>query len=444
MKDYFVGAREYFPGIKKIQFEGRDSKNPLAFHYYDAGKMIGGKTMADHLRFATAYWHSFCADGTDPFGSATMDFPWKDSDPKAKAEKKADAAFEFITKLGTPYYCFHDVDASWEGEGAEEYVRNYHLVAKWLLERQKATGVKLLWNTSNVFTHPRYMNGAATNPQFDILCRSALQVKTSLDVNVLLGGENYVFWGGREGYMTLLNTDMKREREHLGRYLALARDYGRKIGFKGTFLIEPKPMEPTKHQYDYDAQTAIAFIREFGLENDFKCNIEANHATLAGHSFDHDLQVCADNGLLGSVDANQGDRFNGWDTDEFPTDVYETTRAMLVILRNGGLHGGGLNFDAKRRRNSTDPEDLFLAHIGGMDAFALGLEIAHRIIEDGKLDAFVKDRYASFDAGLGKDFEAGRLDFQQLAEHGLRAECKLVSGKQEYLNNLLNDYLFGR
>jgi xylose isomerase len=373
-----------------------------------------------------------------------MEFPWDDPDPRIKAEKKADAAFEFITKLGTPFYCFHDVDVSWEGNSAEEYVKNYRHMADLLLKRQQATGVRLLWNTSNVFGHPRYMNGAATNPEFDILCRSALQVRTSLDVNVMLGGENYVFWGGREGYMTLLNTNMKREREHLGRYLVLARDYGRKIGFKGTFLIEPKPMEPTKHQYDYDAQTAIAFIKDFGLGKDFKCNIEANHATLAGHSFDHDLQVCADNGLLGSVDANQGDRFNGWDTDEFPTDVYETTRAMLVILRNGGLHSGGLNFDAKRRRNSTDLEDLFIAHIGGMDAFALGLEIAFKIIQDGKFDQFVKNRYASFDSGLGKEFEEGKLDFAQLAEHGLRASSPLVSGKQEYLNNLLNDYLFGR
>jgi xylose isomerase len=444
MKEYFVGDREYFPGIKKIPYEGKGSTNPLAFHYYDAAKKIGGKTMAEHLRFATAYWHSFCANGTDQFGTGTMEFPWDDPDPRIKAEKKADAAFEFITKLGTPFYCFHDVDVSWEGNSADEYVKNYRHMADLLLKRQQATGVKLLWNTSNVFGHPRYMNGAATNPEFDILCRSALQVRTSLDVNVMLGGENYVFWGGREGYMTLLNTNMKREREHLGRYLVLARDYGRKIGFKGTFLIEPKPMEPTKHQYDYDAQTAIAFIKDFGLGKDFKCNIEANHATLAGHSFDHDLQVCADNGLLGSVDANQGDRFNGWDTDEFPTDVYETTRAMLVILRNGGLHSGGLNFDAKRRRNSTDLEDLFIAHIGGMDAFALGLEIAFKIIQDGRFDQFVKNRYASFDSGLGKEFEEGKLDFAQLAEHGLRASSPLVSGKQEYLNNLLNDYLFGR
>jgi xylose isomerase len=444
MKDYFVGGKEYFPGIGKIAYEGKDSKNPLAFHYYDANKKIGSKTMAEHLRFATAYWHSFCANGTDPFGSATMDFPWDDSDPKAKAEKKADAAFEFITKLGTPFYCFHDLDASWEGDSTESYVKNYHQVASWLKERQDATGVRLLWNTANVFNNPRYMNGAATNPEFDILCRSALQVKTCLDVNVLLGGQNYVFWGGREGYMSLLNTDMKREREHLGRYLSLARDYGRKIGFKGTFLIEPKPMEPTKHQYDYDAQTAIAFIREFGLEKDFKCNIEANHATLAGHSFDHDLQVCADNGMLGSVDANQGDQFNGWDTDEFPSNVYETTKAMLVILKSGGLTSGGLNFDAKRRRNSTDLEDLFIAHIGGMDSFALGLEIADKIIRDGVLDGFVKDRYASYDTGRGKEFEEGKPDFAQLAEYGMHANCRKVSGKQEYLNNLLNDYMFGR
>jgi len=439
---YFVGDKEYFKGIKDIPFEGKGSDNPLAFHYYDAGKKIAGKTMREHLRFATAYWHSFCADGTDPFGRGTMVFPWDDADPMRKAQKKADAAFEFITKLGTPFYCFHDADVAPEGNSPSEYEKNYHQVAQWLLERQKATGVQLLWNTANVFNHPRYMNGAATNPDFDVVARAGLQIKNCLDVNVLLGGHNYVFWGGREGYMTLLNTNMKREREHLGRFLAMARDYGRKIGFKGTFLIEPKPMEPTKHQYDYDAQTAIAFIKDFGLEKDFKCNIEANHATLAGHSFDHELQVCSDNGMLGSVDANQGDRFNGWDTDEFPTDVYETVKAMLVILRQGGLGEGGLNFDAKRRRNSTDLEDLFIAHIGGMDSFALGLEIADRVLEDGKLTAFVRNRYASFDAGKGKAFEDGKMDLSSLAEYGRSVDPGLASGKQEYLNNLLNDYLF--
>jgi xylose isomerase len=440
---YFVGEQEYFKGIGKIEFEGKGSKNPLAFKYYDAKRVIGGKTMEDHLRFATAYWHSFCADGTDPFGSATIDFPFRKSDKIANAIAKADAAFEFFTKIGTPFYCFHDVDASPDYEDATEYEKTYLKIADELLARQKASGVRLLWNTANVFTHPRYMNGAATNPDFNALARASLQVKTCLDVNVKLGGQNYVFWGGREGYMSLLNTDMKREAEHLARFLAMARDYGRSIGFKGTFLIEPKPMEPTKHQYDYDAATTIGFLKEYGLDKDFKCNIEANHATLAGHTFSHDLQVCANHGMLGSVDANQGDSINGWDTDEFPTNVYETVQAMLVILNNGGLGSGGLNFDAKRRRNSTDLEDLFIAHIGGMDSFALGLEIAQKIIDDGVLAGFVKDRYSSFDQGDGKKFEQGEMDFAQLAALGRTVQVEKRSGKQEYLQNLLNSYLFG-
>jgi xylose isomerase len=440
--DYFVGNKEYFKNIGKIKFEGKNSDNPLAFKYYDAEKKINGKSMKEHLRFATAYWHSFCANGTDPFGQATIEFPFTDTDPMQNAKNKADAAFEFFTKIGTPYYCFHDADVAPEGDSAATYLKNYLEMSDFLLERQKATGIKLLWNTANAFSNPRYMNGAITNPDFDILTRAALQIKTCLDVNVKLGGENYVFWGGREGYMSLLNTDMKREREHLGKFYNLVRDYARANGFNGTFLIEPKPMEPSKHQYDYDAQSAIAFIKEFGLENDFKCNIEANHATLAGHTFAHDLQVCADSNMLGSVDANQGDAQNGWDTDEFPTDVYETTKAMMVILKNGGLHTGGLNFDAKIRRNSTDAEDLFIAHIGGMDSFALGLEIADKIIKDGKFDSFVKERYSSFDSGKGKEFEEGKLDLVSLAQLGETAECQKTSGKQEYLKNLLNSYMF--
>lgn len=440
---YFVGEQEYFKGIGKIEFEGKGSKNPLAFKYYDAKKKIAGKTMEEHLRFATAYWHSFCADGTDPFGNSTIDFPFRKADKYANAIAKADAAFEFFTKLGTPFYCFHDIDASPDYEAVSEYEKTYHKIADELLVRQKASGIKLLWNTANVFSHPNYMNGAATNPDFNVVARAAVQVKNSLDVNVKLGGANYVFWGGREGYMSLLNTDMKREQEHLARFLTMARDYGRSIGFKGTFLIEPKPMEPTKHQYDYDAATTIGFLKNWGLEHDFKCNIEANHATLAGHTFSHDLQVCADHGMLGSVDANQGDSINGWDTDEFPTNIYETTQAMLVILRNGGLGNGGLNFDAKRRRNSTDLEDLFIAHIGGMDSFALGLEVAGKILEDGVIDSFVKERYSSFDKGDGKKFEDGKLGLAELAELGRSAKIEKKSGKQEYLNNLLNSYLFG-
>lgn len=441
--DYFVGDKEYFKGIGKIKFEGKESKNPLAFKVYDAKKKIAGKTMEEHLRFATAYWHSFCADGADPFGSSTMVHPFHNSDPMKQAMAKADAAFEFFTKLGTPYYCFHDTDVSVEGKSVSEYESNFKKITEILLERQKETGVKLLWNTANVFTHPRYMHGAATNPDFSVVARAAVQVKACLDANVRLGGENYVFWGGREGYMTLLNTDMKRERENLATFLTMARDYGRSIGFKSNFLIEPKPMEPTKHQYDYDAATTIAFIREFGLEDDFKCNIEANHATLAGHTFEHDLQVCSDNGMLGSVDANQGDAQNGWDTDEFPTNVYETTLAMLVIMRAGGLGHGGLNFDAKRRRGSIDNEDLFLSHIGGMDSFAFGLEVASKIIEERVLDDFITERYASFDSGLGKKFSQGAMDLCALAEHGRTVSIIEKSGKQEKLQNLLNSYILG-
>ncbi|HZJ88069.1 MAG TPA: xylose isomerase [Sphaerochaeta sp.] len=438
---YFVGEKEYFPGVKKIQYEGKESRNPLAFKHYDKDKMIGEKTMEEHLRFAIAYWHSFCADGNDPFGGPTIEFPFAQKDPFAHAVAKSDAAFEVFTKLGAPYYCFHDADVAPDFEDPDEYEKAYHAIADELLARQKESGVKLLWNTANVFTHRRYMNGAATNPDFAVVSRAALQVKACLDVNVKLGGENYVFWGGREGYMSLLNTDMKREQEHLARFLMMARDYGRSIGFKGTFLIEPKPMEPTKHQYDYDAATTIAFLQRWGLDGDFKCNVEGNHATLAGHSFAHDLQVCVDQGLLGSVDANQGDPFNGWDTDEFPTNLYDTTQAMLVILNAGGLGTGGLNFDAKRRRNSTDDEDLFIGHIGGMDSFALGLEIAQRIIDEGLFSSFIKERYSSFDTGAGKQFADGKMDLSELAELGRSAKIVTRSGKQEYLNNLLNSYI---
>ncbi len=442
MKKYFVGNTEYFKKIGKIAYEGPQSDNPLAFKFYDPAKVIASKTMEEHLRFSVAYWHSFCADGTDPFGKATMIFPWNDSDPMQAAKNKAEAAFEFITKLGAPFYAFHDTDVTSEGESASEYVKNYHEIAKLLGQLQKETQVKLLWNTSNLFSHPRYMNGAASNPEFSVVSRAALQVKTSLDVNVALGGAGYTFWGGREGYMSLWNTDTKRELDHLGTFFRMARDYGRQIGFTGTFYIEPKPMEPSKHQYDFDAATAIAFIKDQGLQDDFKCNIENNHATLAGHSFAHDLQVCVDHNMLGSVDANQGDAQNGWDTDEFPTNVYETTQAMLIILKNGGLHNGGLNFDAKRRRNSTDLEDLFIAHIGGMDAFALGLETAAAIAKDGKIDDFLTRRYSSFDTGDGKRFEQGEMDLNELAKLGLTANTPLISGKQELLNNLINQYLF--
>ncbi len=440
----FIGAKEYFPGIGKIGFEGRGSDNPLAFKFYNPDKVVAGKSMREHLRFAIAYWHSFCANGTDPFGSGTIIFPWADADPMTAALKKADAAFEFFTKIGADYYCFHDADVSPEGNSVAEYEKNYHQVAEALKERQEATGVKLLWNTANVFSNPRYMNGAATNPDFDVVSRVAVQVKNCLDVNVMLGGENYVFWGGREGYMDLWNTDMKQETEHLARFLTMARDYGRKIGFTGNFLIEPKPMEPTKHQYDYDAATTIGFIRQHGLEQDFKCNIENNHATLAGHTFAHDLQVCADAGMLGSIDANQGDYQNGWDTDEFPTNVYDAVEAMMVVLNAGGLTSGGLNFDAKVRRNSTDAEDLFIAHIGGMDTFALSLELADRIISDGKISGMKDERYSSFAGGKGLAFATGEMTLEDLYAVGKEVgEPARTSGKQEKIRNMVNQYLFG-
>ncbi|NNM54587.1 MAG: xylose isomerase [Spirochaetales bacterium] len=439
---YFVGTKEFFPTVKKIGYEGKTSRNPLAFKFYDPDKIVGGKSMREHLRFAVAYWHTFCATGSDPFGSATLPHPWDEkSDTLARAIDKADAAFEFFTKLGVDYYCFHDTDAAPDAE-ASAYEKNMQKITEVLRERQKATGVKLLWNTANVFSHPRYMNGAATNPEFTILARAAVQVKASLEANVALGGENYVFWGGREGYTTRLNTLMKREQDHLAQFLSAARDYGRKIGFQGPFLIEPKPMEPTKHQYDTDAATVIGFLKAHGLDKDFKLNIEANHATLAGKDFGHDLQVASDAGLLGSVDANRGDPRNGWDTDQFPTEVLETTQAMRIILAQGGLGSGGLNFDAKVRRNSTDLEDLFIAHISGMDAFALGLETAEKIRTDGWLDQLLKTRYQSFDSGLGKDFEKGKLDFEELARLGHQVSDSLISGKQEKIEAYLNQMLF--
>jgi len=444
MSQIYTGDTEYFKGIGKIPFEGKGSDNPLAFKFYDENKVVLGKTMKEHLRFSIAYWHSFCADGGDPFGNATIFHPWTDADPMTGARKKADAAFEFFTKIGAPYYCFHDVDASPEGASLAEYEENLQKVTAMLKERQDATGVKLLWNTANMFSNPRYMNGASTNPDFNVLARGAAQVKACLDANVVLGGQGYTFWGGREGYMSLYNTDMKREKEHLAQFLTLARDYGRKIGFKGTFYIEPKPMEPSKHQYDYDAEVVISFLKRFGLDKDFKCNIEANHATLAGHSFDHDLRLCADEGLLGSVDANRGDSQNGWDTDQFPTNVYDSVEAMRIILDMGGFETGGLNFDAKIRRNSTDAEDLFIAHIGGMDTFALGLEIAAKMKEDGKLDKMRNDRYSSFDSGKGKEYEEGKLSLENLRDLAAAAgEPAVTSGKQELYENIVNQYIFG-
>lgn len=446
MADYFVGNREYFPGIGKIRYEGPKSDNPLAFKYYDPDRMIGGKTMREHLRFSVAYWHSFGADGTDPFGSATHFHPWTSGakSPMEAAEHKLDAAFEFITKLGAEFYCFHDRDLAPEGPTPAESERNlFSMVAK-AKERQKATGVKLLWGTSNLFSNPRFMNGAATNPEFGVVAHAAAQVKAAIDATIELGGQGYVFWGGREGYMSLLNTDLKREKEHLARFLAMARDYGRSRGFKGMFYIEPKPMEPTKHQYDFDVETVAGFLCQHGLDKDFRVNIEANHAELAGHDFQHELETAASLGLFGSVDANRGEPRNGWDTDQFPMSYYETTLAMLTVLKVGGFVTGGLNFDAKIRRNSVAQSDLFEAHIGGMDAFAVGLSVAHRIIEDGKFASFVRDRYSSFDSGEGARFEKGLLKLDEMA--GLATAygaVGLTSGRQERLENLLNQYLLG-
>ncbi|AKS22025.1 xylose isomerase [Xanthomonas campestris pv. campestris] len=439
----FIGAKEYFPGIGKIGFEGRDSDNPLAFKVYDANKQVAGKTMAEHLRFAVAYWHSFCGNGADPFGPGTRAYPWDVGNTAlARAEAKSDAAFEFFTKLGVPYYCFHDIDLAPDADDIGEYENNLKHMVGIAKQRQADTGVKLLWGTANLFSHPRYMNGASTNPDFNVVARAAVQVKAAIDATVELGGENYVFWGGREGYACLHNTQMKREQDNMARFLTLARDYGRAIGFKGNFLIEPKPMEPMKHQYDFDSATVIGFLRQHGLDQDFKLNIEANHATLSGHSFEHDLQVASDAGLLGSIDANRGNPQNGWDTDQFPTDLYDTVGAMLVVLRQGGLAPGGLNFDAKVRRESSDPQDLFLAHIGGMDAFARGLEVANALLTSSPLETWRAQRYASFDSGAGADFANGTSTLADLAKYAAgKGEPTQVSGRQEAYENLINQYL---
>ncbi len=437
-----IGNKEYFPGIGEIKFEGKESKNPLAFRWYDENKVVGGKTMKEHLRFAVAYWHTFCGAGSDPFGPGTKIFPWdRASDPMDAAKAKLDAAFEFITKLGVPFYCFHDTDIVGDGPVFEIEKRLAKMVdyAKGL---QDASGVKLLWGTANVFSNPRYMNGAATNPDFNVVTNAAVQVKNAIDATIALGGSNYVFWGGREGYMSLHNTNMEKELAHLAMFLSKARDYGRKQGFKGTFLIEPKPMEPTKHQYDYDTATVTGFLNKYGLAEDFKINIEVNHATLAGHTFAHELRVAADAGLLGSIDANKGDYQNGWDTDEFPTNIYEVTEAMLEILQAGGFTNGGINFDAKTRRNSTDPEDLFIAHISGMDVFARSLIIANRIMNDSDYLKMRTERYDSFSNGDGAKFEAGQLSFEDLINIAKTiGEPAQISGKQELFEQLINWYI---
>jgi xylose isomerase len=438
-----LGEKEYFKGIGKIQFEGVESKNPMAFRYYDENRKIGGKTMKEHLRFAVAYWHSFVGDGGDPFGNATRPMPWKGAnDPIAAAKNKMDAAFEFFTKLGNPFYCFHDFDLVSEGSSVAESEKRLQTIVEYAGQKQKASGVKLLWGTANAFSNPRYMNGAATNPDFNVVAYAGSQVKAALDATIALGGTGYVFWGGREGYMSLLNTNMKRELEHMARFLHMAKDYARKNGFTGKFFIEPKPMEPSKHQYDFDSATVLGFLRQYDLMDDFALNVEVNHATLAQHTFQHELQVAADAGLLGSIDANRGDYQNGWDTDQFPINIYELVESMLVIQEAGGFKYGGINFDAKIRRNSTDLEDLFIAHIAGMDAFARSLIVADTILNNSDYKKLRTQRYASFDSGKGKDFEQGKLSLEDLRNIAAAAgEPALISGKQELYEALLNMYI---
>jgi xylose isomerase len=440
-----IGDKEYFPGIGKIQFEGPDSDNPLAFKYYDENKVVAGRTMKEFFKFATCYWHSFCGTGGDPFGPGTQVRPWHTasaSDAIGRAKNKMDAAFEFFTKVGTPYYCFHDIDLVEEGSSRAETSARLQAIVSYAKEKQAASGMKLLWGTANLFSNPRYMNGASTNPDFNVVAYAGAQLKDALDATIALNGENYVFWGGREGYMSLLNTDMKRELAHMGRFLTMARDYARAQGFKGTFFIEPKPMEPSKHQYDFDSATVVGFLKEHGLDKDFKLNIETNHATLAQHTMDHELQVAADAGMLGSIDANRGDYQNAWDTDQFPNNINETVEMMLVILRAGGLQGGGVNFDAKTRRNSTDLADMFYGHIAGMDTFARALLIADSLLQKSPIEGMRKERYATFDSGKGADFEQGKMSLADLAALGnAGGEPAQTSGKQELYELIINRYI---
>lgn len=435
--------KEYFIDIDNIKFEGKESKNPLAFKYYEPKRKVFGKKMENHFKFACAYWHTFTNTGGDPFGGGTKVFPWSTaSDPIQRAKDKMDAAFEFMNKIGIDYYCFHDFDLVEEGVDLSTSRKRLDVISDYALEKMKSTGIKVLWGTANLFSHPRYMNGAATNPDFNVVAHAGAQVKNALDTTIKLKGENYVFWGGREGYMSLLNTDMQRERDHMARFLQMAKDYARNQGFKGTFFIEPKPMEPSKHQYDFDCATVIGFLREYNLMDDFKINVEVNHAILASHTFAHELQVAADAGVLGSMDANRGDYQNGWDTDQFPVDLYELTEAMLVLLQSGGLKGGGINFDAKTRRNSTDLEDIFYAHIGGMDAFARALVIAEAIIKDSDYEKIRKQRYSSFDKGDGKKFEKGQLTLEDLNSYASKhGEPDQISGRQEMMENIINNYI---
>ena len=438
-----TGDKEFYKGVRAISFEGKTSDNPLAFKFYNPDQMVMGKSMRNHFKFAVAYWHSFCGQGGDPFGPGTQQFPWdKSKDAMQRAKDKADAAFEFITKMGFDYFCFHDIDLVDEAETLAKNELRLQQISEYIAQKKQASGVKLLWGTANCFSNPIYMNGAATNPDFNVVARAGAQIKMALDVTMQLGGENYVFWGGREGYMSLLNTDMGKELDHMAQMLTMARDYARGQGFKGSFFIEPKPMEPMKHQYDFDAATAIGFLREHNLDKDFKLNIEVNHATLAQHTFEHELAVAANAGMLGSVDANRGDNQNGWDTDQFPVTLYEVTEAMLVILQAGGLQGGGINFDAKIRRNSTDLEDIFHAHIGGADTFARALIVAEKILTESPYSEMRRERYASFDSEQGKAFEAGKLSLEEITAIALNdRDPKRISGKQEFYENIINQYL---
>src|SRR5882757_656777 len=438
-----TGEKQFFKEIGQIKYEGPQSDNPLAFRWYDADKVIAGKPMKDHLRFAGAYWHSFVGNGADPFGEPTHIFEWnKKTDAVERAKDKMDAAFEFLTKMNLPYYCFHDVDVVDYGNDINENDRRLQALVEYAKQKQAESGVKLLWGTANLFSNRRYMNGATTNPDFHVLAHGAAQVKAALDATISLDGENYVFWGGREGYMTLLNTDMKREQEHFAKFLHASKDYARKNGFKGTFFIEPKPCEPTKHQYDYDAATVIGFLRQYDLLKDFKLNLEVNHATLAGHTFTHELQVAVDAGMLGSMDANRGDYQNGWDTDQFPNNINELTEALLIILEGGGFGGGGINFDAKIRRNSTDAADLFHAHVGGVDTFARALVVADAVLSKSDYKKIRAERYASFDSGKGSAFEKGGVSLEGLRDLAVAGgEPKVISGRQEYLENIINRFI---
>jgi len=436
-------SKRYFDHIPTISFEGKESKNPFAFKYYDASRKIMGKSMARHFKFACAYWHSFCNTGGDPFGSGTKIYPWLEADdPMERAYDKMDAAFEFMNKIGLEYFCFHDYDLVDEADTLKESRKRLDLITDYALEKMKASRRKVLWGTANLFNHPRYMNGAATNPDFNVVAYAGAQLKNALDISIKLAAENFVFWGGREGYMSLLNTNMKKEQEHMAKFLHMARDYARGKGFKGSFFIEPKPMEPSKHQYDFDCATVLSFLREYDLLEDFKINVEVNHATLASHSFAHELQVAANANALGSIDANRGDYQNGWDTDQFPVDLYELTEAMLIILESGGLRGGGVNFDAKTRRNSTDLEDMFYAHIGGMDNFARALLVAESILKNSDYRKLRRNRYRSFERGKGRDFENGNLSLTQLAAYALtNGEPERLSGSQELFENIINQHI---